>query len=564
MSRFDRVHRGAVGAETSMPKWKVLASTCPLRGSFRYARTGCCRLKGLTGQPYAGRTTWRWATTRVCVNWAPATLVPDRECAVRAKGGDEDGGGDERPATPADVCGDGFHAATVERASNGSVTGRKPLANGASSRVGRCHKRQSGNARDSDPRSGRGVATARRPSRSAARSSAPCWLSCDPTRRGRADRAARRPTSGVRARRRPRRRRFRTPSRSSARRSGRRSSRRGRPATRSMLQTDAGRRTPLRAARERGALARADRRAGLVEEALELWRGPPLADFAYEPFAADRDRPARGASVGGARGADRGRARARRRSRARRRARGARRARTRCASGSRGQLMLALYRVGPAGRGAPGVPGRAPRRSSTSSGSSRRRAAGAPRLDPAPGVRAQPQAVPGAGEDTRGGRPRARSRVGSFPCSGPGPSAEDGQGLAGRLAEALRLPGRAPRRPHAGLAVRGGHPGRRPALRPAARSLRRGRRARRRSSASWRACPSSPGLVGRRTSCSSRPATATRSSARSRSAARRSTSSPSSRWARTAESSSIARPTGPRRSSRSRTRTRSSRSQSGR
>jgi DNA-binding SARP family transcriptional activator len=31
--------------------------------------------------------------------------------------------------------------------------------------------------------------------------------------------------------------------------------------------------------------AEADRRAGLVAEALQLWRGPPLGDFAYEPFA---------------------------------------------------------------------------------------------------------------------------------------------------------------------------------------------------------------------------------------------------------------------------------------
>ena len=34
---------------------------------------------------------------------------------------------------------------------------------------------------------------------------------------------------------------------------------------------------------------------------------------------------------------------------------------TRCASGLRGQLMLALYRSGPPGRGAAGLPGRAPR-----------------------------------------------------------------------------------------------------------------------------------------------------------------------------------------------------------
>ena len=31
--------------------------------------------------------------------------------------------------------------------------------------------------------------------------------------------------------------------------------------------------------------AEAGRRAGLVDEALQMWRGPPLSDFAYEPFA---------------------------------------------------------------------------------------------------------------------------------------------------------------------------------------------------------------------------------------------------------------------------------------
>ena len=40
--------------------------------------------------------------------------------------------------------------------------------------------------------------------------------------------------------------------------------------------------------------------------ALALWRGPPLGELAYEPFAqAGRDRPAGGASMGGPRAADR-------------------------------------------------------------------------------------------------------------------------------------------------------------------------------------------------------------------------------------------------------------------
>ena len=41
--------------------------------------------------------------------------------------------------------------------------------------------------------------------------------------------------------------------------------------------------------------------------ALGLWRGEPLADFAYEPFAQGCDCAAAGSAAGGARGPDRGR-----------------------------------------------------------------------------------------------------------------------------------------------------------------------------------------------------------------------------------------------------------------
>ncbi len=47
------------------------------------------------------------------------------------------------------------------------------------------------------------------------------------------------------------------------------------------------------------------RAAQKLREALALWRGPPLADLAYEPFAQTRDRAARGAAARRARGADR-------------------------------------------------------------------------------------------------------------------------------------------------------------------------------------------------------------------------------------------------------------------
>src|SRR5438552_1955312 len=61
----------------SIPKWKLLASPCPLRGSFRYARTGCWRLKGLIGHPYEGRTPGWLPRLWVCVNWALAPSWPD-------------------------------------------------------------------------------------------------------------------------------------------------------------------------------------------------------------------------------------------------------------------------------------------------------------------------------------------------------------------------------------------------------------------------------------------------------------------------------------------------------
>ena len=38
-----------------------------------------------------------------------------------------------------------------------------------------------------------------------------------------------------------------------------------------------------------------ERASLLLGEALALWRGSPLADFTYEAFAGERDRPARGA-----------------------------------------------------------------------------------------------------------------------------------------------------------------------------------------------------------------------------------------------------------------------------
>ena len=89
----------------------------------------------------------------------------------------------------------------------------------------------------------------------------------------------------------------------------------------------------------------ADEAAKTFREALDLWRGPALADVAYEAFAPERDRAARGDAARRARGSDRGRPRARPPPRARPRARGARPEHP-LRERLHGQLMLALYRAG--------------------------------------------------------------------------------------------------------------------------------------------------------------------------------------------------------------------------
>ena len=134
-----------------------------------------------------------------------------------------------------------------------------------------------------------------------------------------------------------------------------------------------------------------------------------------------------------------------------RRARGARRASTRCASASAAQLMLALYRVGPAGGGARGVPAGAPR--------ARRRArdrpepapAAAARRDPAAGGRRRAARRRGSGATgpLRRSRRSAARRAGSCPVLGT-----DVGELAAQLAERFALSRDGGGRAAAGRAVR--------------------------------------------------------------------------------------------------------------
>ena len=107
---------------------------------------------------------------------------------------------------------------------------------------------------------------------------------------------------------------------------------------------------PLRApgggGASRFAAGDAEHGAARLRSALALWRRRAARRLRVRAVRAGGDRPARGAAARGARGPDRRRPRARPPRGADRRARGAGRASTRCASGSRGQLMLALYRAG--------------------------------------------------------------------------------------------------------------------------------------------------------------------------------------------------------------------------
>ena len=103
----------------------------------------------------------------------------------------------------------------------------------------------------------------------------------------------------------------------------------------------------------------------------QLWRGPALAEFAFESFAQARDRPARGAATRVARGPHRRRPGLRKAHRAGRRARGARggASAARAAAPPTGAGPLPRR---PPGRGTGGLPRRAGDTRSRSSASSRR------------------------------------------------------------------------------------------------------------------------------------------------------------------------------------------------
>ena len=230
--------------------------------------------------------------------------------------------------------------------------------------------------------------------------------------------------------------------------------------------------------RPRGALARGrPPRPASWTSAFGLWRGPPLADFTFEPFAeteiarleeirltaledrieADLDAGAAAELVGELEALVK---------------------QNPLRERLRGQLMLALYR---SGRQAEAL---------QAYQEARRVLVDELGIEPRPALQElhasilrqesalQPQAVPSCGEDqSRRGRPRA-SLWSARPRAGAGPVRQGRPGPREPACRIVRLPGRAPRRPDAGLAVRGGHPGRRAALRPVARALRRGHRAR--------------------------------------------------------------------------------------
>ena len=185
--------------------------------------------------------------------------------------------------------------------------------------------------------------------------------------------------------------------------------------------------------------AEADRRAGLVGEALQLWRGPPLADFPYEPFAqneAARLEELRVTAVeeqmeaeldgGGAAGLVGELEQLVRENPMRER--------------PRGQLMLALYR---SGRQAEAL---------QAYQDARKVLVEELGIEPTPFLQQlhasilrqesalQPQVIPGAGEDRLGEVVRALLSGRLVHVLGPARSSQGGQSLADRLADAFQCP----------------------------------------------------------------------------------------------------------------------------
>ena len=156
---------------------------------------------------------------------------------------------------------------------------------------------------------------------------------------------------GARTRPRARPRRCRCTCRACARRSGiPGSSRRRRRATGCACAPASSTRSASSAASRRGARAldagRPEEAAALLREALALWRGPPLADLAFEPFAQAEIARLEEQRLARARAARGGRPRRRAARRARRPSCGGWSPSTRRASGSPASSMLALYRSG--------------------------------------------------------------------------------------------------------------------------------------------------------------------------------------------------------------------------
>ena len=185
--------------------------------------------------------------------------------------------------------------------------------------------------------------------------------------------------------------------------------------------------------------AEAERRVTLVREALQLWRGQPLADFAYEGFAqneAARLEELRLSAVEERIDAELELGRAAelvgelenvvRESPLRER--------------PRGQLMLALYRSGRQAEALQVYQG------------TRRMLVEELGIEPTPALQElhasilrqesalQPQAVPGAGEDRLGEVVRALVSGRLVPVLGPGRLSVNGQAVAARLADAFDCP----------------------------------------------------------------------------------------------------------------------------
>ena len=107
----------------SMPKWKIVPVAVPWVVQVSADRV--LAIEGLD-RPSVGGANLRAVGDDSSLGELRTRPRRSRSVGQEGEGGDEDGGGCERPATPADVCGDGVHAVTVRRGSQSVAAHARP------------------------------------------------------------------------------------------------------------------------------------------------------------------------------------------------------------------------------------------------------------------------------------------------------------------------------------------------------------------------------------------------------------------------------------------------------